>query len=147
MNKLVPFIICFLFLGICFGQIPEYGITDEPFLISQLEKGHYAIIYVQEKGDSLEGTKEKALEKAAEVTRHNHYRFFTVESEEQVIVSRSIKRQPLPPVNLYEELIIERRNNENALGASQVSPGWKIIIRCYTVHPPQGAIDSATLLH
>jgi hypothetical protein len=137
-----------LFFGLyCFKIIAD-SLEDEHFLISQIEEGRYSVIYVEAEGESQEEAKRKAVKKAAAVTYDNHYRYFSIESEQTVMVRYSPPSEE-PPLDHYEELIADHRGyviTSSSLERSEFYPGMKIIFQCYTNNPPNGAIDSCSLI-
>jgi hypothetical protein len=137
-----------LLLGSCFNNDSLADISqNDQFLVSQIEKGHYDVIYIEPEESPPEESKQKVLKHAAKVAHDNGYRYFIIESENEVMVQQSLRRSTPPPPNLYQELIQEHHYETDSSGMGSLHSGRKVTILCYIDSPPNGAIDSCTLIN
>lgn len=73
-----------------------------------LGQGRYSITYVELEETSHQDAKHYALTHAAEIAHQNGYRYFTLDSEENVVVTQSQESVEGPyNYNLFQEDIIE----------------------------------------
>ena len=122
------------------------------FITYKLDGNRYAVVYVAVEKTSLSQSRDYALKKAAELTRDSGYRYFKVDSDEEVMIAH---KAPTPDThefhqNLYEELIIQQDFGRNPYAPGEypqnprLFPGRKLTITCYEEDPGKGAIDACS---
>jgi len=108
----------------------------------------YAVVVVQD-GLSEDEAKEQAMKKAAEVASEHGYRYFTVDSENEVSVIKSNKQFPSEesmPRNIYYELIQSGNFGREPIrsgdfSTSSMYSGYRILFSCFKDKPSGKAYD------
>lgn len=126
------------------GQAIEY----------RVQGNQYGVVIVQDQGISDAEAKKQAMQRAAQLTQKNNYRYFEVEKEEKVQVAstkNSAYSNPSMPSNLYYGLIQSDNfgrdgSSDQNLSQTGLYPAFRIIFRCYQEKPSSDAIDSCTLV-
>ncbi len=122
------------------------SLSSDPYVITQIQQEEYSVVYVLEAGDSTSTARDRAMERAAELTHQKGYRYFYVKSENLAIVTRSGQRQP--PSNLYYNYIQEnnfsKENIEQRSALSETNDGYRVVIHLYKENPPGGAIEACS---
>ncbi len=144
-NRLVQ---CFTGL-LCLGHSLAFGGSSDnldSYLDYKLDNGRYAVVYVEHSKTSPDKAKEKALSHADEVANKNGYRYFTVETQQNVQVAQGQQSNQMPG-NMYQELIIDKSFDRKTLEESpspnaQMYPGLKLVIKCYQDNPGGAAYDT-----
>ena len=131
-----------------FAKVTQVSQPSNPdrFIVADLGDDRFSVTYIDKEKTSSEHARDQAFNYAAHVAEERGYNYFTVESEENVRIVQSDKSNPSPPVNLYQELIIEKNYgrdpvNQQRPPATQVYPGTKLIVKGYIDHAPWGAYD------
>lgn len=142
------FSFCALF---AFGNYNFHLATNNNIIDYKVKENTYAVVVVQEQGMSRSEVKQIALKRAAEITQKHHFRFFVIETKEDVQATQSSKSKSLVPGNRYYEVIqsdnFGRDRFENS-GDAQIHtyPAYRLIFQCYSDKPSRKAIDSCTLV-
>lgn len=103
----------YLFAFFCILLIfkPVSGYTDiqtsPNFLDNELADDHYIIIYIKLHNIPDENAKYYALVHAAELAHKKGYSFLTLDSVENVIITKSEAISRAAPRNIFQELIVE----------------------------------------
>jgi len=132
------------FLGVLFA----YSQSDDDFVVSQTSSREFILIYVNKSKISRSKARKKALQKAAEVTVDEGYRYFTIDEERVVQIASSNGNYEEQPRNYYQEKIIEsdfgsnREARSKTLPSTRVYSGYKIKISCYKQKPFKKAKDA-----
>jgi hypothetical protein len=127
--------------------------TQDRFMNSDLGDNFYSVTFVNRNNSSAESSRKEAVNYAARIAEEKGYRYFTIESEENVRIVQSEKFNPEPPVNLYQELIVEKNygrdpvNQERPSQSTQVYPATKLVIKGYYSQAPRGAYDVRFMNH
>jgi len=145
-----------LFLSV-FGYLfaaarPDASSSDN-FISYNTGGDSFAVIYVN--GDEKVSGKAKkyAMKRAAEIAVQNDFRYFTIDSEKEVMVARSdTENGQRFPGNMYQELIVEGDfeptpdyRTRNLPPATGLYPGYKLNITCYKEKPGMRAVDACKL--
>jgi hypothetical protein len=133
--------------------------SDPPFddhraIEYQVQGNEYAVVIVQPEEMSDAQAKKQAIQRAAQLTQRNNYRYFKVEKEEKVqamSTDNSAYDNPPMPSNMYYELIQGDNFNrdqlsDQSLSSTELYPAYKITFKCYQDRPSSDAIDSCTLV-
>ena len=147
--KLSIFTLLFLF----FVNLEARAPSNDHFLESQIEGSKYSVVYVELEETSSEDALRYALVHAAEMTHKNGYRYFTVDSEQEIVVARSKSKNKSMNSNIFQELIIENDMRMNSIERKSspsnliTYPGLKILFTCYKERPEKGdAIDACSII-
>lgn len=141
---------CFLLLG-CKEASKELAASEEQTIEYQIDKNKYAIVVVRGEGMSDEDVKGVALRKAAEKTRGEHFRYFTIEKEGQVQAMTPGNAPDNGQRNMYYDLIEsdnfgrERFDDEQGPEANSY-PAYRIVFTCYLEKTSEKAIDACDLI-
>lgn len=106
-----------------------------------LQGQQYVILVVEDNGVDEEDAKKAAIQKAAQLSLANGYRYFSILSEKKVeVVKRSADQTSQMPGNLYQEKIIEKDfSRDNLERGSSFSTGtylaYRLEIECYEKKP------------
>lgn len=129
--------------------------TPPTLMQYRVDSDHFAIIRVKNDGVSTEEAKKQAVAEAAKVAVQNGYRYFVIESEQDVIVVPSSdvsSDKPNLPSNMYQELIVEgnfgKDNYDPLLSNPQTYTAYhalKIIIHGINEGSQKGSIDACAL--
>ena len=139
-----------LLLASCKNDSSQLATADNQVIEYKMDNNQYAVIVVQAGGMSEDDVKALAMKKAAEKTRDQKMRYFTVESEDHVQAMSSTNTaydNPSPQRNMYYEMIQsdnfgrdrfqdERNPQENTY------PAYRVIFKCYQDKPSGGAKDA-----
>ncbi len=147
MKKTALWISGLLLLAACGGDDP----SDKQTIQYQVGPDQYAVVIVQEEGMTDAAVKEMALKKAAQLTLDKNFRYFTVESEGQVLAMTPSGSNYQAPRNLYYELIqsgnFSRDQFTEGQGVqTQSYPGYRVLIKCYKNSPGPSATDACSLV-
>ncbi|MBS0606768.1 MAG: hypothetical protein KF898_06080 [Parachlamydiales bacterium] len=123
--------------------------SDQQTIEYQMDKDQYAVVIVQTQEMSDEEAKKFALQKAAEKTRSQNLRYFTIESEGKVQAMRSSSTaddNSPSPRNMYYELIQSGnfgrdRFEDERVPQENVYSGYRIVFKCYSEKPNSEAVD------
>lgn len=146
-------LICFLCAG-CKDDSKNLASADQQTIEYQVDDNEYAIVIVRSENMSEEQAKELAMQKAAEKTRSEKFRYFTIESEGQVQAMRSGKGPndtPPPPSNMYYDLIQSNNFGRDRLEDQQspgggIYPAYRIVFKCYEEKPGEKAVDACDIV-
>jgi hypothetical protein len=128
------------------------GMTDDHYLDAKIADDKYSVIYIEKEQMSKEDARNYALAHAAQIAKDNGYRYFTIDSEENVMVAQTTPQENPFPNNLYQEEIVEGNFGRQALqnktpGPTNLYQGVKIKITCYKEMPSVStAIDTCQLI-
>lgn len=110
----------------------------------QLDGGRFAVVVVMD-GISAAEAKQRARQRAAEITVSQGDRYFTIDSEEKIEGIQSEENQRFYG-NLYQELIIEGDfSRESYRGISTLYSAIRLVFTSYKTRPNRKAIDACTL--
>ncbi len=113
------------------SQVYSYPLQDQ----------QYVILVVEDDGVDEERAKKAAMQKAAQVSLDNGYRYFSILSEKTIeVVKLSGGKTSQVPGNLYQEKIIEKDFSKKALEQdssfpSGTYPAYRLEIECYPKKP------------
>ena len=118
----------------------EYNIDDNK----------YAVVVVQDEGISSSEAKKYAMQRAAEMTIKNGYRYFVVDSESEVYVAKSNKESPSEPSmprNIYYELIQSGDFGRDLMPPEDLAtvaqcPGYRVVFSCFNEKASRKAVDA-----
>ncbi len=125
--------------------------ADRQTIQYQTGQDQFAVVIVQEDGMSEEAAKEIAMKRAAQLTVDKNFRYFTVESEGQVMAMSPSGSNYQAPRNLYYELIqsgdfSRDQFSDSPANQTQTYTGFRILIKCYKENPGVKAIDACGLV-
>ena len=151
MKKSVLWISTLLLLAACGGGEQTLADGDRQTIQYQMGQDQYAVVIVQEQGMSDDAVKQLAMQKAAQLTLDKNYRYFTVESEGQVMAMSPSGSNYQAPRNLYYELIQSNDFSRDQFSDSQANQtqthsGFRIVIKCYQNSPGGKAIDACSVV-
>ncbi len=143
---------CILCAG-CKNDSGNLASAEQQTIEYQTDDNQYAIVIVRSGEMNEEQAKELAIQKAAEKTRDQKLRYFTIESEDQVQAMRSGKSSnpPPSPSNMYYELIQsnnfgrDRFEDQQVLDAD-IYPAYRIVFKCYQEKPGESAVDACDIV-
>lgn len=128
------------------------GMTDDNYLEAKIGDNKYSVVYIEKEKISRDEARNNALVRAAEIAKENGYRYFVIDSDEDVMVAHTTPNNDAFPHNLYEEEIIEGNFGRQALQNKTPEPtnlyqGVKVKVTCYKEMPNvPTAIDVCQLL-
>lgn len=138
-----------VFLGVCRNSHSACAPLGQGIIEYQNQDNQYVVVVVQEDGLSLAKAKEKALQKAAEITVQNGYRYFKIESEQKTQVIQANKPWPGSQGfygNMYQELIIEkdfdRDRMQREVPTESVYPALRVVFNCFKDKPLGKSVDA-----
>lgn len=116
-----------------------------------IDGNKYAVVVVED-GMTESEAREKAMQKAAEVTVAHGYRYFTVESQNEVSVIKSNKEYPSEesmPRNIYYELIQSGNFGREPIRGGDFSTasmytGYRILFTCDHEKTSEKAMDACS---
>jgi hypothetical protein len=128
---------------------PSIPIAASPNLwVYQVGDDEYAIVVVQGDGMSKADVKKLAMQRAAEQTVDQGFRYFAVVKEEEVQIlqpgSNDSPDAQNPPPNLYNQLILRKDTQgdsvlrPNSDDANQPSSGYRLIVKMSQDKLPNG---------
>ncbi|MES2345451.1 MAG: hypothetical protein V4494_05905 [Chlamydiota bacterium] len=129
------------------------GVSDDNYLDAKIADDKYSVIYIEKEKTSREEARNNALTHAAKIAKDNGFRYFVIDSDEDVMVAHSDTSQNPFPNNLYQEEIVEGNFGRQALQnktpqPTNLYPGVKIKITCYREMPSvPTAIDVCQILN
>jgi hypothetical protein len=137
---------------VCFGckdSKRQPNVLAQQTIEYQMDEDRYAVVIVQTQGMSDEEAKKFALQKAAEKTRSQNLRYFTIESEGKVQAMRSSDTaddNSPSPRNMYYELIQSGnfgrdRFEDEKSSQGNIYSGYRIVFKCYSEKPNSNAVD------
>ena len=85
------------------------------FIDEDLGKGKYSVTYMQEKNIESQDARHEALVHAAWIAHQNGYRYFTIDSEEQVTKMQSQEFEGVDNYNRFQEDIVEGQFGRDSL--------------------------------
>lgn len=143
-----------LFVGGCKNSSAHLAAADRQVIEYQMDDDQYAIVIVRTDGMTEEDARELAMKKAAEKTKDEGKRYFTVEKEGEVQAmtsSGTAYDNPPPPRNMYYELIqsgnFGRDRFEDERGSQEnLYPGYRVIFKMYAESPGGKAVDASSLV-
>ncbi len=151
--KYAGFLVCLcLALSGCKDSSVGETLADAQAIEYQIKDNEYAVVVLQKAGMTEEQTKQLALQKAAEKTRDQKYRYFTIESQEKVhAMSGSGGAYDSPPQNMYYELFQSGdygrdRFDDESSPQENIYPGYRIVFKCYQEKPSYKAIDACEVI-
>lgn len=125
---------------------------SDRYIDYHIEGDKFAVVYVNTDKSSKSRAKRYAMQRAAEVTADNGYRYFKIDSEGEVAVAESRAPRQRYPTNLYQELIIEgdfgRQDDYGVVDypyRSGVYPAYKLVIICYDEKPRGRSYDACKM--
>jgi len=137
----------------CKNDSKNLASADQQTIEYQVDDNEYAVVIVRSEDMSEEQAKELAMQKAAEKTRDQKLRYFTIESEGQVQAMRSGKSSddPSPPSNMYYDLIQSNnfgrdRFEDQQFPDGNIYPAYRIIFKCYQEKPGEKAVDACDIV-
>jgi hypothetical protein len=132
MNR-INLILAFFYLSNSFSDTIDYHIDNN----------NYAVVVI-ESNIARPDAKKLALQKAAEIAKSHGYQYFTISSQEEVVVLKTEQSSRLEsaPQNLYYEMIQSDNFNKERMSSNQAVPGnaypaWKVKFSCFK-DKPQG---------
>jgi len=137
-------------------RVPSWKAPIPPAQVISYAQGdnRFVVLVVQDNGVTRAQAKRAAREKAAQVTLDNGYRYFTVESEREVQVTKTDRPPGADmPTNLYQEQIIEGGFGRETLERqgpypTETYPAIRLTFACYQDKPFfRNAIDAKALLN
>lgn len=148
--KYTVFTLCALslFVGGCKNTSAHLAASDRQVIEYQMDDDQYAIVIVRTEDMSEEDARNLAMQKAAEKTKDEGKRYFTVEKEGEVQAmtsSGTAYDNPPPPRNMYYELIqsgnFGRDRFEDERGSQEsLYPAYRVIFKMYSDNPGGKAI-------
>jgi len=111
----------------------------------------YAVVIVKD-GLSESEAREMAMQKAADMTVSNGYRYFTVESQSEVSLIKSDKQYPSQesmPRNIYYELIQSGNFGREPIrsgdfSTASMATGYKVTFTCSKERSSEKALDACS---
>lgn len=129
------------------------GVSDDDYLDAKIADDKYSVIYIEKEAMPREEARNNALTHAAKIAKDNGYRYFIIDSDEDVMVAHSTPSPNPFPENLYQQEIVEGNFGRQELQNKTPQPtnlyqGVKIKITCYKEMPNvPTAIDVCQLLN
>lgn len=123
-----------------------YCVAETTFIESQIESSRYSVTYILLDDISWSQARQTALLHAAEMAHKKGYAYFTLDSEQEVIVAQSQSKDKSQPSNIFEDLIIENdmgmQSIERKSAPSTITtyPGLRITFTCYRQPPESGDV-------
>lgn len=121
-------------------------VSSDQFVDQKISDNRYSVIYVELADTSTSDAKQYALTHAAELVKQDGYRFFTLDAQQDVLLTQSQNSEEPFYGNMYEELIIQRdfgkRSTKKNTSPSPINtyPGLKILISSYKEKPSHGEV-------
>lgn len=117
------------------------------FTDDDLGNGKYSVTYIQADDMGPQDAKQEALVHAAEIAHKNGYRYFTLDSEEQVTIMQSPEFEGMDNYNRFQEDIVEGQFGRGSIErrstpepSIETYEGIKITITGYKKKPAKGKI-------
>lgn len=116
------------------------GMSDDNYLTAKIADNKYSVIYIEKEKMSREDARNNALAHAAQIAKDNGYRYFVIDSDEDVMVAHSTPNPNPFPENLYQQEIVEgnfgRQELQNKTPQpTNLYPGVKVKFTCYKEMP------------
>jgi hypothetical protein len=141
-RKIIKYILLILILSTACSKPQNSPILGEVFLEKKLKNDKFAITYRGNVFSSEKTVKEHAMQKAAEVTVDNGYKYFTV------LMDRKITREERVNPSMYSS--VNKSNLQNAKVAKVLNlqgKGSRIIIKCSLEKDNDDYIEASSLLN
>lgn len=123
-----------LFLGL--GGCQESSSEAEPYIMAYHREGSQYMVVVVQEGLSTQAAHEAALKAAAKVAKEYGYQYFTIESQQQVVVFKGGGSQGESPQNIYYTLIQSpTMEPEPTQSPVQQLPGYQLKFTCFQQKP------------
>ncbi|OGN64968.1 MAG: hypothetical protein A3E80_00505 [Chlamydiae bacterium RIFCSPHIGHO2_12_FULL_49_9] len=154
MNVSACLVVAISLLGGCQSAfVATKAVYSNQILDYRVDGNRYAVVVTQDQGVTRAMAKKFARERAAEITVDNGYRYFIIESEEQVQTVRTgdpVGGKQEFHENMYHEQIIEGDFYRRPSQFQETQPGGtfpaiRIVFKCYEQRPGIRAIDACTL--
>jgi len=116
------------------------------FIDQKLGTNRYSVTYIELETTSSQEALQYALEHAAGLVKQDGYRYFTLDSRQEVILAESQNSGQAFYGNMYEEKIIQRDWGKSSIkkntSPSSVNtyPGLKITLSSYKEKPWKGKV-------
>jgi hypothetical protein len=145
MKHTLPILTIFLLLGGCAQSQPDTDFAQYS-IESRIGDAQYEVVIVEDDGISRREAGQYAMQRAADVTRSNGYRYFVIEDEGQVIVFKGSGMSEEVPQNMYYSMVQEGSSYYEPTKSQQIKklPAYRIRFACYEEKPSRHAIDTAS---
>lgn len=137
----------FIFISFLINSMNLHGQvqTNPNFLDEELSDNRYIIIYIKLHNIPDENAKAYALVHAAELAHAKGYSYLTLDSIENVIITKSEAIASGMPGNLFQQLIVEGDFGQKAMArvnpkTTNVYKAVKIYVTFYIDEPKKGNV-------